>query len=178
MFQPGKNYFRLLRREGLLEQDKTREPEESTNNPPTTLLIIFLNTVIVILLLVIGYFSYAFISKQIDEPSKSGANAIPTIKRVIQLDVLNGSGVKGVASRFTAFLRSGGFDVVEMRNYKTSDVRETIVVDRVGNLETARRVATALGVNKKNVIQQINNDYFVDVSVIIGKDYSELLPAQ
>ena len=31
-------------------------------------------------------------------------------------------------------------------------------------------------INKKNVIQQLNDDYFLDVTIIIGKDYYKLKP--
>ena len=48
------------------------------------------------------------------------------------------------------------------------------MVDRVGDLATARRVARSLGVADNNIIQQINPDYFVNVSVIIGEDFSGL----
>jgi hypothetical protein len=44
----------------------------------------------------------------------------------------------------------------------------------VGNLASARKVAMVLGVSDKNIIQQINPDYFVDVSVIVGEDVSSL----
>jgi hypothetical protein len=74
------------------------------------------------------------------------------------------------------YLRTNGFDVVEMKNYKVSNIPHSIVVDRVGNLAAARRVAAALGISDKNVVQQLNPDYFVDVSVIIGADYSSLQP--
>jgi hypothetical protein len=48
------------------------------------------------------------------------------------------------------------------------------VVDRIGDLAAARRVARSLGVADNNVIQQINPDYFVNVSVIIGEDFAGL----
>jgi hypothetical protein len=81
---------------------------------------------------------------------------------------------KGAGIKCTNYLRSSGFDVVEMKNYKTFTVPRTLVVDRVGDLVSARRVAASLGVSDQNVIQQINHDYFVDVSVIIGADYASL----
>jgi hypothetical protein len=49
-------------------------------------------------------------------------------------------------------------------------------VDRTGDKANALKVAEALGVDSKNVIQQINNDYFLDVSLIIGKDFNRLKP--
>ena len=95
--------------------------------------------------------------------------------KVIQLDVLNGCGAKGAGIKMTGFLRAHGFDVVEMKNYKSFHVQQTLIVDRIGDLGAARRVAAALGVNEKNVIQKINPDYYVEVSVIIGKDFMELV---
>lgn len=48
----------------------------------------------------------------------------------------------------------------------------------MGDLAAARRVARALDVSDRNVIQQINLDYFVDVSVIVGEDYQGLRPSR
>ena len=40
----------------------------------------------------------------------------------------------------------------------------------------SKRVAQSLGVSEKYVIQQINKNYFLDATVVIGKDYEELNP--
>ena len=133
-----------------------------------------LNVIIVALLLVIGYFSYAFVSRNFITKPVAADTAVVAAKDLIQLDVLNGCGAKGVGVKVTNYLRSVGFDVVEAKNYKTFSIPRTLVVDRVGNLAKARRVAAALGIGPDGVIQQINPDYFVDVSVIIGGDYSTL----
>lgn len=133
-----------------------------------------LNVVIVVLLLVIGYFSYAFVSHNFPSKPDQADTTAARVKGLIQLDVLNGCGAKGVGAKMTNFLRSAGFDVVEAKNYKTFSIPRTLVVDRTGNLAKARSVAAALGIGSENVIQQINPDYFVDVSVIIGGDYLSL----
>ena len=39
------------------------------------------------------------------------------ISDVIQIEVLNGCGIAGIANRFTGVLRSNGFDVVETGNF-------------------------------------------------------------
>ena len=49
-------------------------------------------------------------------------------------------------------------------------------MDRTGKKINAFKVAEALGIDPKNVIQQINNDYFLDVSLIIGRDFNHLKP--
>lgn len=94
----------------------------------------------------------------------------------IQLDVLNGSGTPKLSQRFTDYLRSRGFDVVEMGNYKDSRVERTRVIDRVGNLAAAQQVAQALGVPKDRVTQEVDRTMYLDVSVVIGKDYRSLKP--
>lgn len=94
----------------------------------------------------------------------------------LQIDVQNGCGVPGIADKFTEFLRSKGFDVVEMGNFTTQDIKTTMVIDRAGNMKNAKRVALALGVSDKYVIQQMNKNYFLDATVVIGKDYEELVP--
>lgn len=55
-------------------------------------------------------------------------------------------------------------------------MRETIVIDRIGNSENVKYIAAIIGISEKNIIQQINPDYFVAVSVIIGNDYNQLKP--
>jgi hypothetical protein len=94
----------------------------------------------------------------------------------LQIDVQNGCGVSGIADIFTEYLRAKGFDVVEKGNFFTQDIKTTMVIDRAGNLKNAKRVAQALGIADKYVIQQMNKNYFLDATVVIGKDYEELLP--
>lgn len=146
------------------------EQEGTAQGSKPSRFILMLNAGIIVLLLLVGYFSYAMITRG----AESAGKAAVTPPKIIQLDVLNGSGARGIAAKVTNYLRSGGFDVVEMKNYKTTNVPHTLVIDRVGNLTAARRVAASLGVAETNVIQQINQDYFVDVSVIIGTDYAAL----
>jgi len=106
----------------------------------------------------------------------SEADSDEVASEIIQLQVLNGCGVSGIADRFTDYLRANKFDVVNSGNYSSFTIEETLVIDRIGNLANANKVAQSLGVNKKNVIRQLNKEYFLDVSVIIGKDYYKLEP--
>jgi len=95
---------------------------------------------------------------------------------IIQAEVLNGCGVRGLAERFTDYLRLNKVDVVKEGDYSSFDVPETLVIDRMGNKANAFKVARLLGVSKQNVIQQIDDNFLLDVSVIIGKDYFKLKP--
>ena len=66
-------------------------------------------------------------------------------KCVVQIDVLNGCGVSGTGQRMTSFLRAAGYDVVDMGNYKTFDIKRSLVIDRSGNAEVAKKIASDLG---------------------------------
>lgn len=94
----------------------------------------------------------------------------------IQVEVFNGCGQEGVAKDVRDHFVGLGFDVVGVDNYSRMDVAETMVVDRAGNLEAARQVALALGVPESRIVQDIRPDYFLDVMVVIGLDYTELAP--
>ncbi len=95
---------------------------------------------------------------------------------IIQVDVRNGCGVSGLAGRMTDYLRSYGFDVVEHGDHTSFDVQQTIIIDRIGNLDAAKQVALALGLTEDRIVQEVRTDYFLDVSVIIGMDYQTVMP--
>lgn len=144
--------------------------------PPRRSLRTVFTTVLLLSVGCAGFLSYLFYAEGKKPEQPPAAPVIPS--KVIQLDVLNGCGAKGAGARYMAFLRGAGFDVVELKNYSSSAVARTIVIDRVGNLAAAQRVAAALGVAGTNVVQQLNPDYFVDVSVVIGEDHASLLPGK
>jgi hypothetical protein len=136
-----------------------------------------LNILILILFVFVAYLFYAFINRQIPQTEKKTPAIIDTTRQIIQIEVLNGCGKKGVAGKFMDYLRIHGIDVVNIKNYNNkTGIQETIVIDRLGDLKNAKYVAASLGVSEKNVIQQINQDYFVAVTVVIGNDYNQLKP--
>lgn len=137
----------------------------------------FLNIIIIFLSAIIIFLGYSLFDKIRD---KNIADKEMELKKaaapIVQVEVLNGCGVPGVAEKFTDYLRNNNFDVVQMGNYISFDIGKTLIVDRSGNIANAKKVADALGINSKNIIQQINNDYLLDVSIIIGKDFNQLKP--
>ncbi len=123
---------------------------------------------------VLGYAGYKLLLASPEEPLIT--EGVRT--RAIQMDVLNAAGGNRLALRATEYLRAQGFDVVEMGNALVREQDHTLVIDRVGNLETARRVADALGVPDQQVVQRIDPTLYLDVTVMIGKDYESLKPWQ
>lgn len=104
------------------------------------------------------------------------ANPAQLVGEIIQVEVRNGCGVTGLAARTTMYLRRHGFDVVEVGDYRSFDEERSKVIDRVGDLASAMKVATVLGIPEEQVEQDIRLDYFLDATIVIGKDYATLRP--
>ena len=94
--------------------------------------------------------------------------------RILQIEVLNGCGVSGIANTFTDYLRSRGIDVVKTDNYESFNVVKTVVIDRQGNKANALRIAKVLGFGEDRILQEVSDVYLIDGSVIIGMDYQQL----
>ena len=157
---------------------KEKKPSDlhSVKKTPGSAANIFLNVIIILLAGLIIFLSYSLFTKITALTSGEEETELNKTSRIIQLEVLNGCGITGIAEKLTNYLRQKDFDVVQVGNYTSFDIDNTLVVDRTGNKNNALRVAEALGIDSKNVIQQINNDYFLDVSLIIGKDFNRLEP--
>lgn len=100
------------------------------------------------------------------------------VGQVLQVEVRNGCGVSGLASTMTTFLRRRGFDVVEVGDSPHFNQEFTMVYDRIGDIEAARKLAQAIGVPEDRVVEDINPEEYLDASVVIGNDYATLKPFQ
>jgi len=94
---------------------------------------------------------------------------LPLPEGRVRVEVLNGGGMAGAARRATDLSRDAGFDVVYFGNASSFDHAESEVVDRVGRPELARAVAEVLGIH--NVLSDPDPDLYVDVSVVLGRDW-------
>lgn len=150
-------------------------PSTKLNQKNSPLTSLFLNALIFILSIVILFLVYSLIIKFTAADNPEIADTDKAAK-IIQLEVLNGCGTSGIADKFTEYLRSNNFDVVQIGNYMSYDINNTMVIDRTGNKANAEKVADFLGIARSNIVLQKNNDYFLDVSLVIGKDYVKLKP--
>lgn len=131
---------------------------------------------IALLSAVIIFLSYSLYLKIRIISDNKDKNEKDKVSAIIQVEVLNGCGVEGIASQFTNFLRDKNFDVVSIGNFKSDNMEETIIIDRIGNKANAEKLADVLGVSKKNIVEHLNKDYFLDATLVIGKDYNKLEP--
>lgn len=90
---------------------------------------------------------------------------------VIRVEILNGTNVSGLARRTKELYENYGFDVVSFGNASSSDVEETVILDRVGNRQVAERVAEIIGAENVSTDMEPNVEYSVDATVILGKDF-------
>lgn len=143
-----------------------------------------LNITILALGAVCVYLVFSLVTNTFLNKGKTDKNALDSTKTTvthqpnlsIQVDVQNGTGENRIGAIFRDYLKKKGYDVVNLDNYKSSDVEKTIIIDRTGDTRKAQRIAEVLGVSGRNIIQQINRDLYLDATIVIGKDYTELKP--
>ena len=155
---------------------KSQSQNKSSDNFPTGKTTnVFLNFTILLLSVVIIFLTYSIIEK-VDyfRDNNNDKENVGVNKKPVQLEVLNGCGVNGVAEKFTDYLRADNFDVVNIGNYRSFDIDHSLLIDRTGNMKKAFEIASTLGIEKNNIIQQVNKEYFLDVTLVIGKDYKRL----
>ena len=132
--------------------------------------ILFLGLLALVLL-------YALVSRSLSPsaaPEREQEADPALIGDIIQVEVLNGCGEAGLAGQATSYLRQHGFDVVGNGNYTAFDVEQSFVIDRVGNAASAQRVAQALGLTEDRIKHIPDPDLYLDVSIVLGKDYKQL----
>jgi len=93
----------------------------------------------------------------------------------LRIEVLNGCGVERLAVRVTDVLREQGFNVVSVGSTRRDSFPESVVIDRVSDtMEKARYMARRIGC--RNVGKDIDPALYVDVTLIVGRDYLKLFP--
>jgi hypothetical protein len=136
---------------------------KAAGNPLTRLLTGVLALVVVALLVSWAYATFW---------PRRAAPVAGAEHRVIRVQVWNGSGEGGIGARVAAYLREGGFHVVEVRNADRSDYFATLVVARREDLTAARLVARYLG--DPPIIRQAWATEGAEVTVVLGSDRSRL----
>lgn len=100
--------------------------------------------------------------------STSGVLATPPSSKV-RLEVSNGNGISGFASRVRAQLRSDGFGVSRMTNFTQFTVRRTVIEYRGGFVDAAMSLKNRLG--SQVILREAKYDRpGTDVRLILGTD--------
>jgi hypothetical protein len=103
-------------------------------------------------------------------------STIKPVERKIQVEVLNGCGVSGIAADVTEYLRKNNIDVVNIGNHTSFDFNKTKLWQRVNKTEPVQNVAALLGLDSGSIESKIDSDLQLDVTIILGNDYKTLKP--
>jgi hypothetical protein len=153
-----------------------------------------INSAIVVLSLLLVAFIFSFTTKQTHNgvpieitfpniPEPRLAVEIYEKKPVmdIEVEILNGCGVVGLASKVSDLLRDNNIDVVRSENADNFNYTQTMLILRNENLEELNYVAKSLGLNPTEdprVIHQPDESLSVDLTLILGKDFSSIKSIQ
>ncbi|HEC79139.1 MAG TPA: LytR family transcriptional regulator [candidate division WOR-3 bacterium] len=127
--------------------------------------------VLFILIILLGIFSASIIYVQTredpEEIFKKNSN--------LRVEVLNGCGVNRLALKVTNLLRERGFNVVTIGDTDNQYFEETVVIERRDkDMKNAKYFAKRIGC--KNIGKDIDSALYLEITVIIGKDYKKLFP--
>jgi anionic cell wall polymer biosynthesis LytR-Cps2A-Psr (LCP) family protein len=89
----------------------------------------------------------------------------------VAVEVLNGTGVTGLAGRAANVFQSFGYEIVGVGNADNQDYLKTVVLDRKGRIDAAQRVAELIRCDRVYTRMEEQADPAVDVTVILGKDF-------
>ena len=90
----------------------------------------------------------------------------------LNVDVLNGSGVSGVAKKFSEAVEEKGWNIGQVGNYSTGLSDSTVFYKDEANAEQAKMVAEALGVEAT----EVSTDFEADITVVICSDIADRGP--
>lgn len=89
-----------------------------------------------------------------------------------KVEVLNGAGVAGLAQSTAEWLKRQGVNVVAYDTADRSDYPTSMIINHTGKLYTARWLAQTFRVPDGSVLSSSESGGAVDVTVILGQDWS------
>ncbi len=151
------------------------------------------NSAIVILSLLLVAFIFSFSNRQIQTgvPIEITFPSLPDTPKLaveiyeqkpildIEVEILNGCGIPGLAGKVSDYLRSQQMDVVRSDNADHYNYEQTILILRNENFDGLKKVAQSFGIDDQDAfhIKHIPDDQLsVDVTVIIGSDFATIKP--
>jgi hypothetical protein len=150
------------------------------------------NSAIAILSLLLLAFIFSFSNRQIQTgvPIEITFPSLPDTPKLaieiyekpildIEVEILNGCGVPGLAGKVSDYLRSQQMDVVRSENADHYNYDQTMLILRNENFEGLKKVSQSFGINEQDElrIKHIPDEQLsVDITVIIGSDFATIKP--
>lgn len=127
---------------------------------------LFILSLLLLFILYNLYLSFRASEEEIEDLNPTG--------KIIQVKVLNGTQVDGLAKKLSDYLRSKNYDVVVQGNYTTRDVKKTFIIDHIGDKRALKRTIRILRISPDQVQTEINEYGLTDITIVIGEDYQKL----
>jgi hypothetical protein len=119
---------------------------------------------------------YVLANRTVSASNEAAKHVLTAAGKIPEVEVLDGVGNIKIAQHATDYIRSAGYDVVEMKRNADGIVEKSHIIDHSGNLELAKQLALALGIPETKVFQKINSKLLLDITVVVGEDYQSLAP--
>jgi uncharacterized protein YoxC len=174
------------------ESGGTRRRRSSTNGPWNAATFSILTGIALVLIVVIVQWQTLDLSalestsssaEQTPEPEPQTVveqTLYPHHEPIIQVEdlrvqVLNGVGQAGLASRFQERVEATGAQVPEIGNLPTGTAPETIIYLHRNAFDMAEIVADALGLDRRRIVPgPPASEAAVDLTLVVGRDYQTL----
>ena len=90
----------------------------------------------------------------------------------LKIEILNGNGYVGVASKTATYLKSKGIKTSSIGNSGSFDYSNSVIVDWKGNIEKSMYLSKLLNIKASNIIVYDRQDKPIDVTLVLGKDWT------
>ena len=138
--------------------------------------ILFFSSFICFIILFVVFKNWNTNNTNLVSPRIDLMNQVQTydaLNKIIQIEVLNGCGEKGVADLYANFLRKNNYDVIDYKNADNFNYNSSKIIVHNNNL-AVENVADLFDIESKNVDYLFNENIFYDMTLIVGKDYKQL----
>lgn len=113
--------------------------------------------------------------KQVSKPSSPPRNwDLEHAKSMLRIEILNGNGVEGSASKIAWKLKKAGFNVILTGDSKSFGYNKTLVVDWKNNLSTIKPLHGFLKLGEDQIVTRNYPKKPLDVTIVLGKDWETL----
>ena len=93
-------------------------------------------------------------------------------KTVVTIELLNGSGEKGLANSASTLFESYGYQVVSVGNASSFDYAKTIMYDNDGDKNAFQQVANVINCKNFGDASTFSGSQKANITVILGKDFN------
>ena len=135
-----------------------------------------LNSISILLLIVVNVILIShLVHRLVTSYKPTQAQAPDIMVDAIDVEVLNGCGVTGLANVFADLLKENHYDVVRIDNADSFDYTASIVIDRgQRDRKQVEKFCKLLGISFDRILPIDSNEVQADVTLIIGADYQSL----